>query len=100
MSETLTPAYVPPDRTIRIAASYTAERVGEMQPAGHPETVEIELTGAAVPEHEGDRLSFVGTLVNSLFRDPPVHTEINVNNVTPAGLVDQVRTYAAGGRIR
>jgi hypothetical protein len=104
MSQEPLPAYVPPDKTIRIVATYAPGRIGDVVPEGRPETVEIELTGKAIPEIEVDELSFIGTLVDSLFRNKAPDTELVFNKpeATPSAVAEALRgqVLARGGRIR
>lgn len=95
MTDQSTPNYVPPERTVRIAATYTPARVGDIIATGWPETVEIELTGDTFPAEPGQQVVFLTSLVDSLFR--------NKDPRMPDGggrLPDEIRTFASGGRVR
>jgi hypothetical protein len=104
MTDQTTAAYVPPDRAVRIAATYTPARVGDIVATGHPETVEIELTGDTFPAEPGQQVVFLTSLVDSLFRNRGPHTEQVFNfhgtGVDESHLADRVRTFENGGRVR
>ncbi len=78
------PAY--PQTKLRIAATYHPGAVGEVQPAGQPESVEIELN--ELPDT--DLHEFIAALVASLFRLAPDGTWPAVEYDT-TGAVDQDR---------
>lgn len=68
MSTETTSAGIPlyPQTKLRITATYHAEQVGDVLPAGQPESVDIELN--ELPE---DVSTFVIEVVSALFRFTP-----------------------------
>lgn len=91
------PVYVPPDKTVRIAATYAAPTPAEIVPEGHPETVEIELTGNAIPDTAAELTVFVDTLVDSLFRTKSTGVELafNLPESTPSAVAEADRHAVA-----
>jgi len=81
MSTETTSAGIPlyPQTKLRITATYHAEQVGDVLPAGQPESVDIELN--ELPE---DVATFIIEVVSALFRS------------TPAGANSTVLTYQSG----
>lgn len=69
MSDTSTLTY-PPDK-VRITVTYHAGKAGEHIPAGQPETVEILLNDDVVPAGTAERIAFLTSLLDSLFRGAP-----------------------------
>jgi hypothetical protein len=53
---------------VRITASYPTVHAGDVTLPGHPETVEIELNDDAVPAGSAERVAFIQSLIDSLFR--------------------------------
>jgi len=81
MSTETTSAGIPlyPQTKLRITATYHAEQVGDVLPAGQPDSVDIELN--ELPE---DISTFIIEVVSALFRS------------TPAGATSTVITHQAG----
>jgi hypothetical protein len=98
MTQATMPVYAPPDRTVRITASYTPAQVGDCLVPGHPEHVEIELAGDSWPTDPAHQAAFLTSLVDSLFRNeaPAVKTVVNHTVADPCRHL-HVASFAKGG---
>jgi hypothetical protein len=95
MTEPSTSVYLP-DK-VRITASYRVA-TGDLILAGMPEAVEIELNDDAVPTEPAERIAFLTSLVDSLFREDPAKTsyQVEIRDST----LDPDRLHAIAGRTR
>ena len=87
-----------PQDKVRISASYrTATDTVAVAVAGMPETVEIELNDDVVPADPAERIAFLTSLVDSLFRIPADQGSylVDISHAGAGGDLAQVRELVA-----
>jgi hypothetical protein len=86
-----------PQPKLRIQGSYHAGTAGDTVPAGQPESVEIEVNE---PFGEGGQaVSFITSLVDSLFRAAPRHHWSISNPDVDAPATDAITRRALGSEV-
>jgi hypothetical protein len=78
MTTTPSTNYVYPQDKVKITATYRSGRIGDVEPAFQPETVEITLNDDAVPTDPAECLAFLTGLVETLFTYAPADGDADV----------------------